>query len=75
MVHLVDADKSRLEEILRNLACALEDVAISGDFNITVTEMGDIHAVGQTDNFTKLTVDIVDDFNDTRVRYENVAGL
>ena len=74
MVHLVDTDKIRLEEILRNLACALEDVAISGDLNITVTEMGDIHAVGKTDNSTKLTVDIVDDFNDTRVRYENVAG-
>lgn len=28
MVHLVDSDKIRLEEILRNLACALEDVAI-----------------------------------------------
>lgn len=74
MVQLVDADEARLKEILRNLAVTLEDVAISGDLNITVTEMGDIHAVGQTDNFTRLTVDIVDDFSDTRVRYEHVAG-
>ena len=74
MVHLVDADKIRLEEILKDLAEALEDIAIRGDFNIIVTEMGDIHAVGQTDSFTRLTVDIADDCNDTRVRYENVAG-
>lgn len=74
MVHLVDSDEVKLKQILINLADALEDVAISGNLNITVTEMGDIHAVGQTDNSTKLTVDIVDDFNDTRVRYENVAG-
>ena len=74
MVHLVDTDKIRLEEILKNLAEALEDIAICGDFDIKVTEMGDVHAVGRTDNSTKMTVDIVDDFNDTRVRYENVAG-
>lgn len=74
MIQLVDADEARMKEILRDLAVTLEDVAICGDFNITVTEKGDIHAVGQTDSATKLTVDIVDDFNDTRVRYENVAG-
>lgn len=74
MVQLVDADEARLKEILRNLAVTLEDVAISGDLNITVTETGDIHAVGQTDNFTRLTVDIVDDFSDTRVRYKHVVG-
>ncbi len=74
MVHLVDSDEVKLKQILIKLAEALEDVAISGDLNITVTEMGDIHAVGQTDNFTRLTMEIVDDFNDTRVRYENVAG-
>lgn len=74
MVHLVDADRIRLEEILKDLAEALEDIAICGDFDIKVTEMGDIHAVGQTDSFTRLTVDIVDDCNDSRVRYENVTG-
>lgn len=74
MVHLVDSDEAKLKNILIKLADALEDVAISGDLNITVTEMGDIHAVGQTDNFTRLTVDIVDDCDDTRVRYGNVAG-
>ena len=73
MVQLVDADEARMKEILRDLAVTLEDVAICGDFNITVTEKGDIHAVGQTDSATKLTVDIVDDFNDTRVRYENAG--
>lgn len=74
MVQLVDADEARMKEILRDLAVTLEDVGLNGDINIIVTETGDIHAVGQTDSATKLTVDIVDDFNDTRVRYENVAG-
>lgn len=74
MMHLVDADRIRLEVILKDLAKALEDIAICGDFDIKVTEMGDIHAVGHTNSFTRLTVDIVDDCNDTRVRYENVAG-
>ncbi len=74
MVHLVDDDKIKLQEILRELPKALKDVAIEGDLNITVTDVGDIHAVGQTDSTTRILVDIVDDCNDERVRYENVAG-
>lgn len=75
MVHLVDDDKIKLQEILRELPKALKDVAIEGDLNIIVTDVGDIHAVGQTDSTTRIRVDIVDDCNDERVRYENVAGL
>ncbi len=74
MVHLVDDDKIKLQEILRELPKALKDVAIEGDLNIIVTDVGDIHAVGQTDSTTRILVDIVDDCNDERVRYENVAG-
>lgn len=74
MVHLTDEDEVRLKEALRDFAKALEDVAICGDLKVKVTELGDIHAKGHTDTFTKIRIDICDDWEDTRVRYKKDAA-